>query len=80
MKAKRALAPAGPAIEGGWMDTKTAAVYGQVNRKVLERAAKKRNVQSGELGGRYRFKAEHIDNWLQKRGFDGTITSGAHPR
>lgn len=78
MKGHHDAEPIGPQIPGGWMDTKTAAAYGGLNVKVLERAAKKKKVKSGQIGGRYRFKAEYIDALLKKGGFDGTIqTNGA---
>jgi hypothetical protein len=55
-----------------WMDIKLAAKYGSINRKVLERAARKKKVRAGRLGTAYRFRPSWINEFLLDGGFDGT--------
>ena len=64
------------AHELGWLNTREAAIYGSMNRKVLERLARKKRIQRGRHGREYRFLRQSIYNYLMRRGFDGAIKGG----
>lgn len=54
-------------MEGRWMTVQEVADYLHVSQDMIYRLAQKGKVPAAKIGGRWRFKPENIEQWMEKQ-------------
>ena len=54
-----------------WMTLQEVADYLQLSRDLIYRLAQKGKIPASKVGGRWRFKREKIDQWMEDRSTGG---------
>ena len=59
-----------------WMTLQEIADYLQLSRDLIYRLAQKGKIPASKVGGRWRFKREKIDQWMEDRSTGGETSAG----
>ncbi|MBI4282178.1 MAG: helix-turn-helix domain-containing protein [Chloroflexi bacterium] len=62
-------------MDDRWMTLQEIAEYLQLSKDLIYRLAQKGKIPASKVGGRWRFKKEKIDQWVESQG-RGTNKSG----